>query len=217
MPASFFPFLLVIRMNTPAYLPVLVPALGLMVPFILRWIENRSRLNQAQHLLQVIRTRDEIQKILEDAEKNALVLPENEEEQLRFLRTELEKEIRGRPALDIRLYPILISVEIIFFISAAFSGFLGFFQRLIYAQGNETLPFLEGIFSDPGTRIGLLLSCLVTSLYLNYHYARRLGMRMSINLRSELRIFLAFNLYFILILLLLGAMLYLLDLIFPWF
>ena len=204
-------------MNTPAYLPVLVPALGLMVPFFLRWMENRSRLNQAQHLLQVIKTRDEIQKLLEEADNEVKKLPENEEEQLRFLRAELEKEIRGRDALDIRLYPILISLEIIFFVSAAFSGFLGFVQELIYAQGNETLPFLEGIFSDPGIRIGLLLFCLATSLYLNYHTARRISMRMGINPRSEFRIFLVFNLYFFLVLLLLGFLLYLLDLLLPWF
>ena len=69
-------------MNTPSYLPILVPVLGLLVPFIIRWIENRSRLKQAQHLLQVIKTRDEIDKLIEDSEKEAILLPGNEEEQL---------------------------------------------------------------------------------------------------------------------------------------
>lgn len=204
-------------MNTPSYLPILVPALGLLVPFILRWIENKSRLNQAQHLLQVIKTRDEIQKLIEDSEQHQIQLPESEEEQLRFLRQELEKEIRGRDALDIRLYPILISIEMIFFISAAFSGFIGFLQQLIYAQGNETLPFLEGIFSNPGSRIALLLACLSISLYLNHFSARRISMRMGVNVKSELRIFLFFNAYFLLVIFFVGFLLYLLDLIMPWF
>jgi hypothetical protein len=204
-------------LNTPAYLPVLVPALGLLVPFIIRWIENRSRLRQAQHLLLVIKTRDEIEKLLLESEEQAISLPENEEEQLRYYRRELEKEIRGNDALDIRLYPMLISLEMIFFASAAFSGFLGFFRNLIYSQGNETLPFLEGIFSDPSTRIGLLLACLLGSLYLTHFSARRISMQMGINTRSELRIFLAFNGYFLLSILTLGLLLYLLDLILPWF
>ena len=69
-------------MSAPSYLPVLVPALGLLVPFLIRWIENRSRLRQAQHLLQVIKTRDEIEKLLAEAEKEAILLPEKEEERL---------------------------------------------------------------------------------------------------------------------------------------
>lgn len=204
-------------MSNSGYLPILVPALGLLVPFIIRWIENRSRLKQAQHLLQVIRTRDEIGKLLEESAGEIIQVQEKEEEQLRYYREELEKEIRGRDALDIRLYPILISVEIIFFVSAAFTGMLGFFQRLIYAQGNQTLPFLEGIFSNPGTRIFLLLLCLSGSLYLSHLSARRIRMRLGNNVRSELRIFFLFNLYFLSVVFLLGVVLYLLDLIIPWF
>ncbi len=204
-------------MNNPGYLPILVPALGLLVPFIIRWIENRSRLKQAQHLLQVIRTRDEIETILKESDENIIQIQENEEERLRYYREELEKEIRGRDALDIRLYPILISIEIIFFVSAAFTGMLGFFQQLIYAQGNDTLPFLEGIFSNPATRISLLLFCLSGSLYLSHLSAQRIRMRLGNNIRSELRIFSLFNLYFLSAVLLLGLVLYLLDLIIPWF
>lgn len=204
-------------LSTPSYLPVLVPALGLLVPFIIRWVENRSRLKQAQHILQVIKTRDEIEKLLKEAESENLKLPENEEEQLRYYRQELENEIRGHDALDIRLYQVLISLEIIFFASAAFSGFIGFFQKLLYSQGNEALPFLEGIFSHPPTRIGLLLACLLASLYLTYFSARKISMKMGVNRRSEFRIFLTFNVYFLSMVLALGLMLYLLDLILPWF
>lgn len=205
------------NLNTPSYLPVLVPALGLLVPFLIRWIENRSRLKQAQHLLQVIKTRDEIDKFIAEAEKEAIILPENEEEQLRYYRRALENEIRGKDNIDIRLYPILISLEIIFFVSAAFSGFLGIFQKLIYAQSNETLPFLEGIFSNPGIRIILLLLCLLAAMYPTYLFAQRINIRQGKGTGSEFRIFAAFNAYFFGLLLILGFLLYLLDLIFPWF
>ena len=204
-------------MNTPSYLPILVPVLGLLVPFIIRWIENRSRLKQAQHLLQVIKTRDEIDKLIEESEKEAILLPENEEEQLRYYRRALENEIRGKDIIDIRLYPILISLEIIFFASAAFSGFLGIFQKLIYAQGNETLPFLEGIFSNPGIRITMLLICLLAAMYPTYRFSRKISMRSGVNRGTEIRIFLVFNLCFFGLLFFLGLILYLLDLLLPWF
>ena len=204
-------------MNTPSYLPILVPVLGLLVPFIIRWIENRSRLKQAQHLLQVIKTRDEIDKLIEDSEKEAILLPGNEEEQLRYYRRALENEIRGKENIDIRIYPILISLEIIFFASAAFSGFLGIFQKLIYAQGNETLPFLEGIFSNPGIRIALLLVCLLSALYPAYRFSQKISMRSGLSRKTEFRIFLFFNACFFGLLFMLGLVLYLLDLMLPWF
>lgn len=204
-------------MNTPGYLPVLVPALGLLVPFLIRWIENRSRLRQAAHLLEVIRTRDEIARLLGEPEEENPGIPENEILRLRYYHKELEKEITRNESFGIRLYPVLVSVEMIFFVSAIFSGAIRFLERLIYAQGNETLPFLEGIFSDARVRIFLLIACLLLSLFLTHSYQKRIVMRQGISLRSELRAFGAFNLFFLGIILLTGLVLYLLDLIMPWF
>ncbi len=204
-------------MSNINYLPIIVPALGLLVPFVIRWIENKSRLRQARHLLDVIKTRDEIENLLADAKKNQLVLLENEEVQLRFYTKELEKEIRRNDTLDIRLYPILISVEMIFFISAFFSGAVSFLEKLVYAQGNETLPFLEGIFSNSSIRIGLLIFCLMISLYVTHIFQKRLVVKHGFSVKTELKVFGIFNLVFAAILLTLGLILYLLDLVIPWF
>lgn len=191
--------------------------MGLLVPFIIRWIENRSRLRQAQHLLQVIKTRDEIDKILQESQGSAIEIQENEEERLRYYRLRLEKEIGGRDAVGIRLYPVLISIEIIFFVSAVYGGMLDFFKRLIYAQGNQTLPFLEGIFSVPSVRIGLLVFCLSLSVYFSYLSGQRIRLKSGGSIRNELLIFGIFNLYLLLSLFVLGLLLYLLDMIMPWF
>lgn len=204
-------------MTPPNYLPIIVPAIGLLVPFVIRWIENKSRLRQARHLLDVIQTRDEIQKLLVDSEKKGITLLENEEVQLNYFQKELEKEIRRNDVLDIRLYPILISVEMIFVVSIIFSGAVQFFQKIIYAQGNETLPFLEGIFSDSSIRIGLLIFCLLISLYLTHGFQKRLTISRGNSLKTELTVFLGFNGFFSLTLLLLGIILYLLDLVTGWF
>ena len=204
-------------MNNQSYFSILVPAMGLLVPFIIRWIENRSRLKQAQHLLQIIKTRDEIDKILQDSQDHSIEIQENEEERLRYYRLRLEKEIGGKDAVGIRLYPVLISFEIIFFVSAVFAGMLDFFKRLIYAQGNQTLPFLEGIFSVPTVRIGLLVLCLSLGIYFSYLSGQRIRMKSGNSIRTELLIFGVFNLYFLLTLFVLGLLLYLLDMIMPWF
>jgi len=204
-------------LTTPSYIPILVPALGLLVPFLIRWIENKSRLKQARHLLDVIQTRDEIAKLLKDAESEGFTLLDNEESQLRYYEKELEKEIRRNDIIEIRLYPVLISLEIIFFVSAVFSGVISFLEKLIYAQGNQTLPFLEGIFSNSNIRISLLLICLLTSLYLTYSVQKKLILRFGYSKTTELKIFGIFNLFFLTCILTLGLVLFILDWIMPWF
>jgi hypothetical protein len=204
-------------LTTPSYIPILVPALGLLVPFLIRWIENKSRLKQARHLLDVIQTRDEIAKLLKDAESEGFTLLDNEESQLRYYEKELEKEIRRNDIIEIRLYPVLISLEIIFFVSALFSGAISFLEKLIYAQGNQTLPFLEGIFSNSNIRISLLLICLLTSLYLTHSVQKKLILRFGYSKATELKIFGIFNLFFLSCILTLGLVLFILDWIMPWF
>ena len=204
-------------MTTPSYIPILVPALGLLVPFVIRWIENKSRLRQARHLLDVIKTRDEIEKIISDSDQKGINLLENEEIQLKYFQKALEKEIRRNDALDIRLYPVLVSLEMIFFVSVMFTGALRFLENLIYAQGDSTLPFLEGIFSNPNIRIGLLIFCLLLSLYMTHGYQNRLIIKKGASTKTEIRIFFAFNAFFFLTIFALGLILYLLDLVLPWF
>jgi len=195
----------------------LVPAIGLLVPFFIRWIENKSRLRQARHLLDVIKTKDEIAKLLSDAQNQGFALMENEESQLRFYGKELEKEIKRNDVVDIRLYPILISVEIIFFVSAIFYGAISFLEKLIYAQGNQTLPFLEGIFSNSNIRILLLMACLLASLFFTHSVQKRLLLRNGFSRKTELKIFGVFNLFFFLCIFILGLVLFLLDWVMPWF
>ena len=198
-------------------MPILVPAIGLLVPFFIRWIENKSRLRQARHLLDVIKTKDEIAKLLSDAQNQGFALMENEESQLRFYGKELEKEIKRNDVVDIRLYPILISVEIIFFVSAIFYGAISFLEKLIYAQGNQTLPFLEGIFSNSNIRILLLMACLLASLFFTHSVQKRLLLRNGFSRKTELKIFGVFNLFFFLCIFILGLVLFLLDWVMPWF
>ncbi len=214
---SYFCSQYIIALAGINYLPVIVPALGLLVPFVIRWIENKSRLRKARHLLEVISTRDEILNLLAGAEEKRIRLLENEKVQLEYFARELESEITQNHRTEIRIYPIMISLEMIFFISALFSGAVSFLQKLVYAQGNETLPFLEGIFSNPSIRLSLLIICLIISLYLTYIYQKNLLLRHGSSFRTELRIFGVFNLVFAAILLALGLILYLLDLVIPWF
>lgn len=201
----------------PNYYTIIVPALGLLVPFVIRWIENRSRLKQARHLLDVIKTRDEIEKMLQQAADMNLNLLQNEEDQLNYYQKELEKEIKRNRMIDIRLYPILISVELVFFISAIFSRAVSFLENLIYAQGKQNFSFLEGIFSNPNIRIGLLVFCLVLSIFITNGLQKKVEMRFKPSLRREILIFIIFNAILAAVMLFFGLILFLLDWLIPWF
>lgn len=201
----------------PSYYSIIVPAFGLLVPFILRWIENRSRLKQARHLLDVIKTRDEIHQLLNQFQESRVNLLENEQEQLNFYQKELEKEIKRSNFIDIRLYPILISVELVFFISAIFSRAVTFLENLVYTQGNETLPFLEGIFSNHNIRLGLILFCIILAIFITNSFQKRIEMKMGPSIRRELVLFTVFNGVLASILVSFGLILFMLDWFIPWF
>lgn len=202
---------------SPSYYSIIVPAFGLLVPFIMRWIENRSRLRQARHLLDVIKTRDEINRLLHPLENQTLALLENEEEQLSYYQKELEKEIKRNRSIDIRLYPILISVELVFFISAIFSRAVSFMEDLIFAQGQNNFSFLEGIFSNPNIRIGLLVFCVVLTIFITNGLQKKVEMRLPPSIRRELVMFVLFNGVLSLVMLIFGLILFSLDWLIPWF
>lgn len=202
---------------SPNYYSIIVPAFGLLVPFIMRWIENRSRLKQARHLLDVIKTRDEINRLLHPEETHVFSLLENEEEQLTYYEKELEKEIKRSRSIDIRLYPILISVELVFFISAIFSRAVSFLEDLIFAQGQQNFSFLEGIFSNPNIRIGLLVFCVVLAIFITNGMQKKVEMRLPPSLRRELALFVLFNGVFASVMIVFGLILFSLDWLIPWF
>jgi len=207
----------IVAIPQPNYYSIIVPAFGLLVPFILRWVENRSRLKQARHLLDVIKTRDEINQLLNQAHDLKVNLLENEQDQLNFYQKELEKEIKRSRFIDIRLYPILISVELVFFISAIFSRAVSILEDLIYSQGNETLPFLEGIFSNPNIRLGLLLFCVILSIFITNSVQKKVEMKLGPSIRRELFLFLVFNGVVASIVVTFGLVLFMLDWFIPWF
>ena len=155
--------------------------------------------------------------LLNRLESNNLVLHENEESQLRYFEKELEKEIKRSNKLDIRLYPILISIEIIFFTTTIFTGTIAFLKNLVYSRGRESLPFLEGIFADPLIRIGLLVFCLLLSLYMTMGIQKHLVYKYGNKTKTELLTFGVFNIFYFGMVLLVGGILFMLDWISPWF
>lgn len=191
--------------------------MGLLVPFFIRWMENKSRLSQARHLLQVIQTREEISQILNNAENEDVFIPKNEEIQLRYFQKELEKELRQSNSFKVRLYPILISIELFFFITAIFYSAVTFFERLIFGQGSQSYPFLEGIFSTPNIRIAILVLSVIQSVYWAMIFHKKQELKWGASLKTEIVTFGIFNLGLICIVTFLGILLFLLDWVLPWF
>lgn len=204
-------------MAAPNQIAVFIPALGILMPFVVRWLENRSRLKQAKHLIEVIQTREEIDRLLRSYENDRLQLKGHEKRQLELLKGELDKEIKQQDKSRYSIFVWLVSLELIFFISAIFSHTIDFFERLVFEPGHKGFPFLEGIFSNAWIRLCLLLFFLLMSFWFSYSYRTQESLRHKKNFVLDLWAFLLFNAVFASLLAVFGLLLFWLDWLSPWF
>lgn len=201
------------------YFPMMVPLLGVLVPFVIRWIDNLNKHKKARQLIDLVKTRDELSELLllkreAGGPQNALLI-----RRMEVMLFDLDKQIRttGRQ-YKIQPYILLIAVEIIFFISGMYFGILVWMDKIISGKSHENnVPFLEGIFGSPGARISLLLIYVTFSVYWvikrEVKIQKKYGRKWVFNL-----VMLAFfNLTFVAVTLLFSLLLSLLDFINPWF
>lgn len=204
-------------MAVPNQISVFIPALGILMPFVVRWLENRSRLKKARHLIEVIQTREEIDRMLRSYENDRLQLKNHEKRQLEHLKFELEKEIKQQDKSRYSWFIWLVSLELIFFVSAIFSHTVAFFERLVFEPGHKGFSFLEGIFSNLWIRLCILLLFLILSFWFSYAYRTQDSLRNQKSLMLDLWAFVIFNAAFAAVLALFGLLLFWLDWLSPWF
>lgn len=202
-----------------SYLPVLVPLLGVLVPFIIRWIDNLNKHKKARQLIDLVKTRDELHELLlakreEGGTHHAMLI-----RRMEMMLFDLDKQIRttGRQ-YKVQPYILLIAGEIIFFISSMYFGILAWMDKIVNGKSYENdLPFLEGIFESAGARILLLLIYVTFSVYWvikrEAKFHKQFGTRYVFNL-----VMLGyFNLTFVVVTLIFSLLLSLLDFVNPWF
>lgn len=196
------------------------PLFGLFIPFIVRFIERQNKLQRSRYLIDLIKTREELKELLgekTEGDATSLVVTRRLEE----LIEEIEAEIFAPPKeYRIKGYIILITIEIVTMISGVYFGILVFMNRIIRGKSYENnLPFLEGIFSNPVSRVMMLMLFVTTSIFLSLQVAKKWESAVSRRNRYKFNLFilLVFNIFFCAITLVSSFFLYLLDFFNPWF
>jgi hypothetical protein len=205
-------------MRLPTDLLSFTPLLGLLIPLIIRFVEKQNKLQRSRRLIDLLKTRDELKQLL--AEKiNDQTATQVVVKRVNDLIGEIEREIFAPPReTTIKYYIVLISIEVVTFISAIYFGILVFMNKVINGKSYENrLPFLEGVFANPLARVMMLMLFVTLSIFLTMRIAQTLESQARNKYRFNLMMLLVFNVLFIFIALSSSLLLYLIDFVNPWF
>lgn len=205
-------------MRLPTDLLSFTPLLGLLIPLIIRLVEKQNKLQRSRRLIDLLKTRDELKQLLaekiQDQTATQVVV-----KRVNDLIGEIEREIFAPPReTTIKYYIVLISIEVVTFISAIYFGILVFMNKVINGKSYENnLPFLEGVFANPVARVMMLMLFVTLSIFLTMRIAQKLESRARDKYRFNFMLLLVFNILFIVITLSSSLLLYLIDFVNPWF
>jgi hypothetical protein len=181
-------------------------------------VEKQNKLQRSRRLIDLLKTRDELKQLL--AEKiNDQTATQVVVKRVNDLIGEIEREIFAPPReTTIKYYIVLISIEVVTFISAIYFGILVFMNKVINGKSYENrLPFLEGVFANPLARVMMLMLFVTLSIFLTMRIAQTLESQARNKYRFNLMMLLVFNVLFIFIALSSSLLLYLIDFVNPWF
>jgi succinate dehydrogenase hydrophobic anchor subunit len=205
-------------MRLPTDLLSFTPLLGLLIPLVIRFVEKQNKLQRSRRLIDLLKTRDELKQLLaekiDDQTATQVVV-----KRVNDLIAEIEREIFAPPReTTIKYYIVLISIEVVTFISAIYFGILVFMNKVINGKSYEnSLPFLEGVFANPVARVMMLMLFVTLSIFLTMRVAQQLESQARNKYRFNLMMLLVFNVLFIFITLASSLLLYLIDFVNPWF
>jgi ABC-type multidrug transport system fused ATPase/permease subunit len=205
-------------MRLPTDLLSFTPLLGLLIPLVIRFVEKQNKLQRSRRLIDLLKTRDELKQLLAEKIENQSAT-QVVVRRVNDLIAEIEKEIFAPPReTKIKYYIVLISIEVVTFISAIYFGILVFMNKVINGKSYESnLPFLEGIFANPVARVMMLMLFVTLSIFLTMRVASHLEPRARNKYRFNFMMLLVFNVLFIAITLASSLLLYLIDFVNPWF
>lgn len=134
-------------------LTTLVALLGLFFPYIFNWFRNRSAINRATQLIEIIKRRNELKGLYEEANADA-EFPEPMKKIIKNRIHELEKrgnkEVKQEP---FKTFLIIIAIQVILIYSLIISGESDFFNRLFRDKSYQNgLQYTEGLFGSTLSR-----------------------------------------------------------------
>lgn len=147
----------------------ILTGLAVIVPFIIMWLERRDKLKKTVYLIELIKTKDELTKLLEQmaSEEKSPVLIQKLEKNL----TEIDKEINTtKNRYQIAGFLVFSSLEVLIVFS-----WLAYY--IVDHPNLARLHFLEGIFGAPPGRIILILIVVVSSFLLTFRASKWISLR----------------------------------------
>ena len=139
--------------------------LAVIVPFIIPWLEKRDKLKKTVYIIELIKTKDELEKIIntiKEGNKSPILL-----EKLTENLKEIENDINSsNKRFRINVFLVFISVEIFFIFN--------YLSNIIIQKSWESgLHFLQGILKYPAMRILLILAIIVFAYVLATYVSKR--------------------------------------------
>lgn len=200
-----------------SFIPIVVPIFGLLVPLIIRFLEQRNRLKKAKEFVELVKTRDDLLQLsyrFSSTEQDNLLLQKTET----HLR-ELERSLYASPKRKrVKTFVWFIVAEVIFFITGIYFGILKFLQKIMVGKSHETnIPFFEGVFAHPVSRVILILCYLFISLIYMERLNKKIQQRYPSPLAYNIAMVVLFNVLFVACVLVGSTLLYWIDFINPYF
>ena len=193
------------------FIVAILTGLAVIVPFIIPWLEKRDKLKKTVYLIELIKTKEELEKIVskvQETNSSPILLSK-----LKTNLQEIEDDINfSKRKYNVNGFYLVISVEIFFLFS--------FLSSIIIQKSWESgLHFLEGVFSYPATRIAMILLVILISFIVSEKISKYFNIKTKTKnvLVNDLIMVVLFNIS-ILVLGILGyLLLFYSDPFIPWF
>jgi hypothetical protein len=185
--------------------------LAVLLPFFFKRFEKRDRLSRVTYLINLIKARQELSQLTESARLGAE--PKDISIEASRLLNEVDEEI-ATPT-EIARYGLFIAaafVEAVLFIGAAFTELSQWYKNLFLGKSFESgFFFLEGVFGYPAARIFLLVVCIILAVVGSLKSVPTLSRHFRSYYSLNLALLGAFNIFLVIIIFVVSAVLAILD------
>ena len=141
-------------------------AFSVLIPFVISWVERRSRLNRSMYLIKLLKAHDDLKEIRIEKKNEA---PTAVLDKVDSLINAIDAELAGASRLKLTMEPFLfiVAAEVALLLGVIFLGLSDQIDLIMSKESWESgVTFLEGIFKYRSTRLLLLISCIGLAVFI---------------------------------------------------
>jgi hypothetical protein len=177
----------------------LLAVVSVFVPFIINWIEKKSKLQQSIYFMELIKAKNQLIEIKEeqDRRESSPILNKKLDSLLNNINDEINKNSEKH---SINYFIFFVFIEAILFLSAFFFKISSWITRILNGKSYETgIYFLEGIFKSQESRLILMAIFISISIYLTTIFSKKIFEVLKNNLLINFVLLIIFNIVFLII------------------